>query len=111
MAKSKGFKPRSAEGSVTITFAEGHRLHGIEVEVERRIPIGVVIGATAGDFSKALRPFVKRITAWNLVDDDGQPITVSMEAFEEQFDAAEAGALLTAWVEVATQPSVPLGQP
>lgn len=110
MGKAKGFKTgKGQQKTAEITFAEGHRLHGISVEVQLRVPVGVVLGASSGDISRALKPFIKRIVAWNVLDDDDSPVPVSEEAFGEHFDMEETGALLSAWVEVVTQ-SAPLSE-
>lgn len=109
MAKSKFKTGGGPKRTATIQFERGHALHGIEVEVELRVPIGVILGASSGEFATALKPFVKRIVRWNLTDDDGADVPVSLEAFGENFDVTETAALLAAWVEVVTQPSTPLG--
>jgi hypothetical protein len=111
MAKSKGFKTgKGAQKTALLTFAEGHALHGIEVEVQMRVPVGVILGASSGNLARAIDPFISRIVEWNLKDDEDNDVPVSREAFDEQFDAVEATELLKAWVEVTTQPSAPLGQ-
>lgn len=110
MAKKMFKTGGGPQKTATIKFAEGHALHGIEVDVQLRVPIGVILGASSGDFAAALKPFVKRIVSWNLKDDDDQPVPVSLESFGEHFDVTETAALLAAWVEVVTQPSTPLGE-
>lgn len=111
MAKKKGFRFGKAQERVTIAFAEDHALYGLEIEVEKRVPIGVVLGASAGDVARAIEPLIKRITSWNLEDDDG-PVPVTRAAFDEQFDLEAAGALISAWMEVVTgSATAPLGEP
>ena len=111
MAKQNGFKFKKSEDVVKIKFAEDHALYGMEVHVEKRVPIGVVLGATAGDLSRAINPLVKRITWWNLQDEAGAPVPVSREAFEEQFDVASATALVGAWATAVMEVSAPLEEP
>ena len=103
MTKVKGFKFGKKADTVTIQFAEGHALHGIEVVVEKGIPIGVVLGASSGNISRAVEPLIKRIVSWN-VEDDAGPVPVSREAFDECFDIENATALIGAWIEAVTTP-------
>lgn len=110
MAKSKGFKTQKAEAVVNIAFAEGHQLHGLEIVARRRVPVGVVLGATAGNIARALDPFIKAIVSWNLVDEQDNPLPVTAEVFGEELDAEEATAVLSAWVEAVAGVSSPLEQ-
>lgn len=106
MAKVKGFKAgKGPQRTAKIEFAEGHKLHGLEMEVELRVPVGVLLGATSGNVSQAIKPFIQRVKSWNLTDDDDQPIPVSEEAFGEAFDTEESAALLGAWVEAVGVPT------
>lgn len=112
MAKSKGFKTgKNNTELVKIRFAEGHDLHGLEIDVQKRVPIGVIFGAQAGDLAGALRPMVKRIRRWNLVDDDDNDAPITVEAFGEQFDDAEATAIVQAWIQAVSGVSDPLEEP
>lgn len=110
MAKQNGFKFKKSEDVVKIQFAEDHDLYGLEVHVEKRVPIGVILGATEGNLAQAIKPLIKRITWWNLEDDDG-PIPVSREAFDEQFDVQSATALVGAWATAVMEISGPLDEP
>lgn len=108
MAKTKGFKTgKNSREIVAIRFAEGHDLHGLEIDVEKRVPVGVLLGAQSGDFARALDPFITRIVRWNLEDDAGEPVPVGREGFDTQFDTTEAGELLRAWVKAV---ALPLGE-
>jgi len=108
VAKKKGFRPsRVSDGTLTVRFDVGHRLHGLEIEIERRVPIGIVLNAN--DLTKALPPLIKRIVSWNLTDDDDNPIPPSVEAFGDEFDIEETSAIIGAWQEAMTQPGAPLG--
>lgn len=112
MAKSKGFRFGKAKEQVTIQFAEEHALHGLEIVVEKRVPIGVVLGASSGQVARAIEPLIKRIVSWNLEDDAGNAIPVSREAFDECFSLDDTGALIDAWIGAVTGgASAPLGQP
>lgn len=108
MAKTKGFRPsRVSDGTITVRFEEGHRLYGLEIEIERRVPIGIVLNAN--DMTKALPPLIKRIVSWNLTDDDGEPLAPSLDSFGETFDLEETSAIVMGWAEAMTQPGAPLG--
>jgi len=110
MAKQNGFKFAKAKDVVKIKFAEDHDLFGLEVHVEKRVPIGVILGATEGNLAQAIKPLIKRIVWWNLEDEDG-PLPVSREAFDEQFDVQSATALVGAWASAVMEVSAPLDQP
>jgi hypothetical protein len=111
VAKVKGFKLGKSAEKVTIQFGEGHALHGIEVVVERRVPIGVVLGASAGDIARAIEPLISRIVSWNLLDDDDNPVPVSRAAFDAQFDIEQATELVGGWLTTVAGTAAPLGQP
>lgn len=105
MAKAKGFKTgKNNREIVAIRFSEDHDLHGLEIDVQKRVPIGVLMGAQSGNLEAALGPLVKRIVRWNLVDDSDSEVPVSLAAFGEQFDNEEAGAIVRAWVEAVATP-------
>lgn len=105
MAKIKGFKTgKNNKEIVAIRFAETHDLHGLEIDVQKRVPIGVLLGAQAGDLGGALRPLVKRIVRWNLTDDADAEVAVSIDAFGDHFDQEETTAILSAWVEAVATP-------
>lgn len=53
---------------------------------------------------------VASLTAWNLENDDGTPVPVSLEAFRAQ-DRWFQAAVLDAWVDQMVQVSDPLDQP
>ena len=108
MAKTKGFHTGQGDRVAHINFAEGHRLHGIEMDVKLRVPVGAIMAAMGGDISGALQPFVKRIISWNLEDDDGNPVPISLKSFGENFDMQESQDLVGAWAEAVAQPSGPL---
>jgi hypothetical protein len=105
MAKTKGFKTgKGPQKTAEITFAEGHPLHGLHMEVQLRVPVGVILGASSGNIAQAVTPFVKRIVSWDLKDEDDNEVPVSIEAFGEHFDVSEATELVKAWVEAVTNP-------
>jgi hypothetical protein len=111
MAKTKGFRFGKASEKVTISFAQDHALSGLEIVVEKAVPVGVVLGASAGDVPRAIEPLIARIISWNLEDSDGNPVPVSRKAFDELFDLEAAGQVATAWVEAVVGVSGPLEQP
>ena len=105
MAKTKGFKTgKGPQKTAEITFAEGHALHGISVQVQLRVPVGVILGASSGNIAQAVNPFIQRIVAWNLTDDDDNPVPVNVETFGEHFDVSETTEMVKAWVEAVTNP-------
>jgi hypothetical protein len=109
MAKKKGFRTgQGLQRTAHLTFEEGHVLHGLEVDVKLRVPVAVMLGASAGNFAQAIEPIIGRITGWNLEDEKGEPVPVSRDAFAEHFDSEEATSLIRAWVEAATQAPAPL---
>lgn len=108
--KPKGFKTTGADqGTINISFAEDHRLYGLEIEIQRRVPVGVLMAGN--DLGAALRPLVKRIVSWNLTDDDDAPVKPSIEAFGEHFDLEETQSIVEAWGEAMTKPGGPLSLP
>jgi hypothetical protein len=110
MAKTKGFRPRAdGRGTVTISFGAEHRLHGLVIVLERRVPVGVVLAGWS--LAVSIPAIVKRMVSWTLVDEKDEPVPPSIEAFGEYFDVDEARDIVTAWIEVTTNPSTPLGQP
>lgn len=112
MVKHKGFRTGGrAPRTATITFAEGHALHGIEVKADLRMTVDAALGAEGASIRQAIVPFVERIISWNLEDDAGEPVPVSVEAFGKHFDITEARALLMAWLEAATSAPAPLERP
>ena len=111
MAKSKGFKFGKPKETVTIRFAEDHACYGLEIVVQKRVPIGVILGAQAGDFARTIEPFIKRIVSWNLTDEDDNPVPVSRAAFDEEFDSEAGAAVLYGWIEAVTGAGAPLDEP
>ncbi len=107
--KKKGFKFGKPKEKVTISFAEDHALHGLEIVVQKRVPVGVILGASSGDLARAIEPFISRIEAWNLEDDDGA-VPVSRAAFDERFSIEDASAVIGGWVEAVTN-TAPLDEP
>lgn len=110
MAKGYQHKPEEPE-LATVDFAPGHRMHGLEIRVRLRVPVGVILGAVAGDVSRAMKPFLKQVESWNLEDADGNPVPFSLEAFEETFDTGEAGEILAGWVQSVAGLTTPLVEP
>lgn len=113
MVKTKGFRP--PKRTATLTFDEDHDYHGAEIECHLDAPMGLVfefqrIGDEGADQAGIMRDFGDRVLiAWNLEDDDGQPIPATGEGLLAQ-PFAFAYALIEAWGEAAAQPSAPLGR-
>ena len=103
MAKSKPFKMGDAKTSV-LKFEEGHALHGLEIEMKTRVPLGVLFDWTSDRDEAAVGRMVKRIITWNLVDEDGEPAPISLDSLKEHFTMGEASLLMSAWVQAVTQP-------
>lgn len=108
---AKGFRTgQGPQRTAHIDFAEGHALHGLEMEIGLRVPVGVILAADRDVLGVGIKAMAERVVAWNLEDDDG-PVGISEEAFRKQFDIMEAAELVKAWIEAVTQPSDPLGEP
>lgn len=73
---------REQPNTVTLTFEEGHELHGLEVTCQG-MTIGEFVAFTGWDggegmgTGKTLERFHDSLISWNLEDADGQPIPVS----------------------------------
>lgn len=105
-----GFKFKPKDDTVTLTFAEDHELHGLEVVTRKQMPIGCFFEASRGDNLKALEVFCSQVVSWNAEDDDGNPIPATVQGIGGVMDIVQAGEMLDAWLEVIAQPSAPLGQ-
>lgn len=101
-----------------LVWEEGHAFHGLEIRIK-----GMTVNdlTTLGDLkelrdrndvsSSELEPvlelFTNKIVSWNYVDDDDNPIPVSLEAVKD----LEMSALVSAiaqWQEVVAGVSAPL---
>ncbi len=107
----KGFRTgQGLQRTATIAFPEGDALHGLEIEVGLRVPVGVILAADRDVMGEGVRAFCEKVIAWNLLNENDEPAPVGEESFRRQFDIAEAAEIVRAWLEVVTQPSAPLGQ-
>lgn len=111
MAKAAGFRFAQSEGTITFGFAPTSRLHGLEITVRENVPTGVLLASQRGDVARSIELFVRQILAWNVVDDEGEPVEATVEAFGEQVGLEEMGEILQAWIEAKTGVAAPLGVP
>lgn len=108
--KGKGFRfKRDATETLTLDFDAGHALHGLEITVLRRVPVGYVLAAARSDVAEAARLFAQSVVRWNVEDDAGAPVEPSIEAFGEHVSVDDLAAIMRAWSGAMTEPSVPLG--
>lgn len=110
VVKGKGFRFRRDETeTLTLDFDAGHPLHGLEITVLRRVPVGYVLAAARADVAEGVRLFAQSVVGWNVESDDGKPIPPTVEAFGEQVSVDELAAIMRAWSGAMTEPNVPLG--
>lgn len=109
VARAKGFRfKRDASETLTLEFADGHALHGLEITVRRHVPVGVVIAASRMDIGEAARLFARSVVRWNVQDDDGNAVAPTVEAFGEHVSVDELSEIIRAWTEALTEPGAPL---
>lgn len=105
---AKGFRTgQGPQRTATIQFEEDHALHGLEIEVGLRVPVGVILAADRDVLGEGVKAFCQKVVSWNLEDGNGAA-PVTEESFRAQFDIVEAAEIIKAWIEVVTQPSAPL---
>jgi hypothetical protein len=112
MAKTKGFRfNRHDDESVLLSFDVDHDLHGLEIRVRRRIPVGWVIAATRQEVGEAARLFASQVIGWNVEDADGRAVAPTVEAFGEYVSVQDLNAIMEAWTTALTGTDAPLEQP
>jgi hypothetical protein len=108
----------------TVTWPEGHELHGLEVTT-KGLSIGKLAGLirasqeigraqdtdakiAAGD--RLLEGFASRLVSWNLEEDDGTPVPATAEGVADQ-DMQLMMELITGWMDAVASVDTPLPQP
>lgn len=107
MAK-KGFRFKGGDEAMHIRFDEDHKLHGLEISVRRRVPVGVVMAISRADVGRTAEIFAQQVLTWNVLGPDDEPVPVSVEAFGEHVGIEDLTAIITAWTEALTEPGAPL---
>jgi hypothetical protein len=113
MAKARAGGFRFAErGTMDLRWDEpGHRLHGLVLTVRRRVPVGLILAFAHADVAEMTRMFVAQLVAWNVVDERGEPVPPTLEAFASQVDVEDLRAIVMQWQEALTEPGAPFGEP
>lgn len=111
MAKKKGYRFPKSDRTMLLKFDEDHALSGLEIEVRRRVPVGVVISATTNDMGEAVRLFANEVVAWNVEDDEGRPVPPTVQMFGQYVGMEEMQEIIQVWSEVLAVPDAPLGRP
>lgn len=80
---------REPESTITITFAEGHRYHGLEavcqsLSIDEYAEGMAWYGGEGWKDGETLDRFYKALISWNLTDDKDQPIPVSEARTRDQ---------------------------
>lgn len=89
---------------ITIRFAEGHEHHGAEAVVrsmtygEWEVAAGLDGGKGDIDGATSVEKFVNHLVSWNLEDETGQPLPMTMAAVK-QIDKDLIRDLNNAWVQ------------
>lgn len=96
---------RIRQRQATITFDDDYYA-GIEVLVDLSAPLSEALGRDVTSLDD-MRLFARLILAWNLTDDDGQPVPCTADAFMSQ-PTPFAVLLMRKWVEAAIRPPDPL---
>jgi hypothetical protein len=112
--------------TAVLEFAEGHRLHGLEVEVSLDTPIRLYQrivalsvrneGEDAEAVSKILDEFTDTVVQfgdnvlveWNLDDAKGEPVPATGESLAAQ-PAHVVRSIMDEWLVAVVSPPVPLG--
>ena len=112
-----GFRTGQGEQKTAhIDFAEGHALHGLEIEIGLRLPVELVTAADRDLMGVGLNAFISKVIKWNLDDEavEVDPATgyapVNEVVFRRNFDLIECIELITVWLQQVTQPAAPLAQ-
>lgn len=102
---------------IDVTFDESHEYHGFEVTL-RKLKLGewLEITGMGGDEAPGVRHvgdqlerMADKLVAWNLEDEDGNPVPTTAEAVLDQ-DRDLMIAILNAWLDGLTGVSAPLEQ-
>lgn len=115
-APRRGFQMPSR--TVLLTFDDGSPYHGAEVRCTLRMTLEQTLALqrmTAvqadGDIEGAARTFAETVLlSWNLMDDDGEPIPATADAFLEQ-PTDFVMSVINHWQAAVTQPDAPLASP
>lgn len=108
----------------TVTWPEGHELHGLEVttkgvSIEKLVELmrlgqelsrSTDIDAKTRAASEMLAGFAARLVAWNLEEDDGTPVPATAEGVADQ-DMQLMTELIMGWMDAVSSVDTPLPQP
>lgn len=84
------------------------QLDGLEVRI-RSTPIGVVLDLIEADLEATIGALVEYVESWNLDASDGSPLPVDRDAILREVEKPLVMAICQAWLRVATQVPIPLG--
>lgn len=110
MAKRKGFKFKKKIETMAVTF-DGGPLEGLELTVQQRVPIGLLMSIGNADNAETVRLFAKQLVDWNVEDDEGNPVPLTLKAVGEHIDVEDIRLIIDAWTEAMTSPRAPLETP
>ncbi len=96
---------------IKLVFPEDHPLHGLEITL-RTISLGKFREITERedkvDYGEAeITVMIDHVVEWNLEDEDGNPLPISVESFME-IDPANSTAIRLAWFEKSMGQEVPV---
>lgn len=96
---------RIRQRQATITFDDDYYA-GIEVLVDLSAPLSEALGYMTSNIGH-IEEFARLILAWNLTDDAGQPVPISVKSIMGQ-PTGFVVLLMRKWVEAAIRPPDPL---
>ncbi|NUS26929.1 MAG: hypothetical protein HOV92_22255 [Streptomyces sp.] len=97
-----GYKAKTK--NITIRFAEDHEYHGAEAVLrgmtygEWEIAVGLDGGEGQNTGAASVKDFVEHLISWNLEDEMGQPLPITMDAVKA-IDKDLIAALNNAWIQ------------
>jgi len=109
----------------TLTWPEGHELHGLEVTtkglpVKKMFGLVTLAGQLSGDDATVAEKvaiaeelfagFADRLVAWNLDDDDGVPVPATLDGVSDQDFDFMTGLIMT-WMDAVASVDIPLPKP
>jgi hypothetical protein len=93
-----------------IEFDEGHALHGVEIRM-KWASIETTEAINALSYREGLPYLIEHVIEWNLNDEKGERLPITLEAAKRNMEPAVNKALIGAWLEAAYGVSAPLAGP
>lgn len=97
---------------------ENEDYKGAEIRVRLNVPVGIYLDVLLGGditvpgsaTSALVEAALKLIVDWNLEDDNGKPVPLTLDGLTSHVDLALLNLIVSEWAE-ASNPSAPLEQP